>query len=384
MEDIKKIQQERTDLYKNLYDNKIPKRVPIEISFAWEAAMSYANLNLREAYWDQNNYVTFMDKVCSDFQSDKQPIGTNLRRIGYYHYMGSRAYIMSNTGAIQHPEVHALEPEEYDEFIEDPYKCMVEKLLPRLNPAIAPGNMEGAIHFAKAYKSFNDSAQYAISAGKIMKEKYGYADIPVAGSFYSPFDFLADLVRSFTGVVIDMRRRPEKVEAACEALLPICLCTVLNENPQPYSRVFMPLHMAPFMKRKDFERFWWPPFLKMVNAIFDCGLGLDAFVENDWMDKLDYLESLDSRVNYHFEFGDPALVKDKLHGKHIISGMYPVTNLSTMPKEKCINELKKMMDILSPDGSYIFNFDKLIFSLNDNIANNLKAVLDTVSEYGVY
>ena len=43
---------------------------------------------------------------------------------------------MSNTGTMQHPEVHCLEVEEYDEFIADPYKCMVEKLMPRLFAAL--------------------------------------------------------------------------------------------------------------------------------------------------------------------------------------------------------------------------------------------------------
>ena len=42
----------------------------------------------------------------------------------------------------------------------------------------------------------------------------------IAGIFKSPFDIIADKLRGYIGLVDDMHEQPEKVLAACEALMP--------------------------------------------------------------------------------------------------------------------------------------------------------------------
>ena len=42
MADIKKLQEERTQLFKDLFDGKIPKRVPISVNFPLEFSIQYA------------------------------------------------------------------------------------------------------------------------------------------------------------------------------------------------------------------------------------------------------------------------------------------------------------------------------------------------------
>lgn len=46
MADVKALQQERISIYHDVFDNKIPKRVPVNLSFALEVVAQYGKLNL--------------------------------------------------------------------------------------------------------------------------------------------------------------------------------------------------------------------------------------------------------------------------------------------------------------------------------------------------
>lgn len=384
MNDVKLLQEERTQLFKDVYDGKQPKRVPMEISITWDAAIPYAGLDMRKDQWNPETFETFFDKVCADFQTDKAPIAPTLRHPGFYQVLDAKGIIMSKTGTMQHPEIHCLEVEEYDEFIADPYKCMVEKLLPRLFSALDDTPMRSALNFAKGYKAKCDSdAAMGAVAGKMI-EKYGFAALPKGGMTEAPLDFMADFIRSFTGIIKDMRRNKEQVLAAVEAILPHMQKIGIVPASSRYARTFIPLHMAPFMKEKDFVKFWWPTFEKLMRYLAEHGAGVKLFVEQDWMKKIDYLASLEDRVEMQFEFGDPALAKEKVGKDHIISGFFPITMLQTATEKECVDKAKSLIDTLAPGGGYIFNTDKSLYSLAGPIADNLKAVIETVRTYGVY
>ncbi|MEG0378681.1 MAG: uroporphyrinogen decarboxylase, partial [Eubacterium sp.] len=206
MSDVKQLQEERTQLFKDVYDGKQPKRVPIEMSITWDAAIPYAGMDMKEAQWNPENYYTFFDKVCSEFAADKAPIAPTLRPASFYEVLQAKGIMMSKTGSMQHPEVHCLEVDEYDEFIADPYKCMVEKLMPRLFGALDAPPMKAAVNFAKGYKAKCDVDAAMGSTAMQMTEKYGFAALPKGGMTEAPLDFMADFIRSFTGIVMDMRR----------------------------------------------------------------------------------------------------------------------------------------------------------------------------------
>ncbi|MEG2286118.1 MAG: uroporphyrinogen decarboxylase, partial [Eubacterium sp.] len=309
MNDIKQLQEERTQLFKDVYDGKQPKRVPIELSVTWDAAIMYAGMNKKSAQWNPNEFYQFFDKICAEFPSDKSPMGPTLRPPVFYEILGAKGIVMSKTGTMQHPEIYCLEVEEYDEFISDPYKCIVEKLMPRMFSALDTKPMRAALNLAKGYKAKCDVDVAMGAVGMQMAEKYGFAVLPKGGMAEAPFDFMADYIRSFTGIIKDMRRNKEQVVAAVEAVLPHMEKIGLVPGSSRYARTFIPLHMAPFMKEKDFAKFWWPTFEKLMQHLSANGAGVKLFVEQDWMKKIDYLASLKDRVEMQFEFGDPQLAK---------------------------------------------------------------------------
>ncbi|MEG0378100.1 MAG: uroporphyrinogen decarboxylase, partial [Eubacterium sp.] len=98
----------------------------------------------------------------------------------------------------------------------------------------------------------------------------------------------------------------------------------------------------------------------------------------------DYLNELPARTHMSFEFGDPELIAKKVGGRHVVSGLYPMTMLKVGSKEECIDKAKELIDVLAPGGQYIFSLDKNLLKAKDINPDHLKAVLDFVKEYGKY
>lgn len=375
---------EREQLFKDLFDGKIPSRVPITNPATIEFAIQYSGIDLAEAQWDVPQLEAVYDKFCGDFAGDTNPIGT-LRLPSFYQLLGSRALVMGSGGFMQHPEVMGLMAEEYDEFIKSPYDCIIEKVLPRLYTELDAEPNQKAMALAKAMRAHADDYATLGLIREKMNAKYGLVSFASALT-EAPFDFMADFLRSFKGISGDVRRYPEKVLAACEAVLPLMIKKGKLPSPGIRGYSFIPLHMAPYMRDKDFEKFYWPTFKKLVEALVDMGQNVMLFVEHDWMRFLDYLDQLPANTIMRFEYGDPKLVKEKLGKKHIISGFYPITLLQTGTKQQCIDKAKEQLDILAPGGKYWFNADKSIISADaeGTVAENLRAVLEYVQENGKY
>lgn len=384
--DVVSLAQERTQLFKDVIDGKIPKRVPVNPSLTLEFAIEYAGKDLGEVQWDHNLLEEVYEKVCQDFVSDTNPAAMNLRNPVHYQILGARNFIMSSSGFMQHPEIHGMAADEYDDLIASPYDCIMEKILPRIYPELDTSPAQRATVMAKAFKAYYD--ELFISLGVIGKltEKYGYS--PIGGIEVlteAPFDFVADQLRGFKGITGDLRRCPDKVEAACEAVTPLMIRQGLPSHPPTkYGATFIPLHMAPYIRPKDFEKYYWPTFKKLVDGLAAEGQPSMLFVEHDWMRYIDYLYELPENTRMWFEYGDPKLVKEKLGKKHIITGFYPITLLKTGTKQQCIDKAKELIDILAPGGRYIFGFDKSVITADSVNIDNLKAVLEYVAENAYY
>ncbi|AOY74769.1 uroporphyrinogen decarboxylase family protein [Clostridium formicaceticum] len=376
--------QERTQLFRDLVDNKIPKRVPIgAVRFSSEFAIQYADKDLAKEQWDTARLEEILDKVCQDFASDTLPL-SSIRFPSYYKILGAKTFVMGSSGFLQHPEVHGLEPEEYDEFIASPYDCIMEKVMPRLYTALDTNPVEKSLVLAKAFKAYYDETG---NMGKIfaaLSQKHGYAPPLFTGATEAPFDLVADLIRGFKGVTSDLRRCPDKLAAACEAVTPMMVKKGVPKNPSKYASTFIPLHMAPYIRPKDFEKFYWPSFKKLIEDMAAAGQPSTLFVEHDWMRYIDYLYELPENTRMMFEFGDPKVVKEKLGKKHILTGFYPLTLLKTGTKEQCVDKAKELIDILAPGGKYYFGFDKSIITVDSVNIENLQAVVQYVAENANY
>lgn len=388
MSDVKALKEERASIFEDLYNNKIPKRVPISIGLTLELIAQYGGLDLLTAQWNPALVEEAADKICQVLYSDTCPFTGSLRYPSYYQVLESQSFVMGSNGFIQHPEVVGMLPEDYDYLIEKPYDCLLERVLPRQYKALKfedPFKM--AISFAKSLLSYNNDMGQAGAIIARLVEKYGYyagGSRRSGGFTEAPFDFLADQLRGFRGISMDVRRIPEKVAEACEALYPIVLKKGMPETVDNNAAVFIPLHMPTFMREKDFEKLWWPTFKRMVDEYASMGVHCQLFCEDNWDRYLDYLYELPVDTRLMFEYGDPKLIKEKLGKKHIITGLYPLTILKTHTKEQCLDKAKELLDILAPGGKYYFRTDKSPLTINDIKLENLCAVTEYVRDHGVY
>lgn len=384
MADIKKLQEERTQLFKDLFDGKIPKRVPISVNFPLEFSIQYAGKDLAKAQWDTSMLGEIFEKICKNFISDVLPVQA-LRFPVYYKMLGARNFIMSSSGFLQHPEVSGLEAGEYDKFIKSPYNCIMEKVLPRIYTELNTDPVQRSLVMAKAFKAFYDELNNVTVIYEKLIEKYGYSSFGNTNGFIeAPFDFMSDQLRGFKGMTGDIRRRPDKVAAACEAVTPILVKGGIPASPSKYAGTFIPLHMAPYIRTKDFEKLYWPSFKREVEELAAAGQPSLLFVENDWTRYVDYLYELPENTRMWFEYGDPKFMKEKLGKKHILTGFYPISMLKTGTKQECIDKAKELVDILAPGGKYMFGFDKAIITADSIKIENLQAVLEYVAKNADY
>ena len=288
---------------------------------------------------------------------------------------------------MQHPEISGMDAEDYDAFIKNPFDVMLEKILPTLFPALDTDPVTRSVNMAKGIVAYREEQAVMAKIRSDATAKYGYLKPPAnssGGGIKCPFDFLADFIRGFGNILIDCRRHPEQVIEACDAVFPLLIRKATPSNPHYMGTTSITTHMPGFMRTKDFEKFYYPTFKKMIETFVDSGMGVRVFCEGDWMRYLDHLRDLPENVRLRFEYGDPKIIKEKLGDKHIISGLYPISILQIGTKEEVINKAKEYLDILAPGGRYYFEFDKSAITCQGNMRENIIALSDYLRDNATY
>ncbi len=369
--------EERMQMRSDLFSGRIPKRVLVSAMFTLEAACSHANIPLIEAHYDRNLAEKAYAKVCEDFYSDTIP-ALDMRFPAVYQMLGAKNWIVGSNGAVQHPEIENLKASEYDEFIEDPDGFIIKTLLPRVCTALDTDPENKALNFAKAYSAYNQSLAKEMDIAMRLSMQYGYCPGFLGPLVEAPFDFLSDQLRGFKGISMDIRRIPDKVEKAVNAILPIMMrCgipTVMNKD----ASVGIPLHLAPYLRTEDFHRLYWPSLYKLIVDLDDMGIRAGIFAEQDWTRYSSYLETLPESTSIMFEDGDYKKLKATAGKKHLITGFYDPTHTLNKTKEECIDEVKSIIDVCAPLGRFYFSFNRGIMDIKSVNVSNLQAVLEWV------
>lgn len=377
------LQQDRMNELEKCVKLEKTNYVPLEHVATPELAIEYAGFPLFDGLWNTDMLLSAMDKTLSDFDADYvRSLGFRSPR--YYSALGAKSFVQSAQGFVQHPEVHSMEQDEYDELIANPVKFMAEKCVPRIftefdkeEPYRTFALSKGMMCFNRVFGPFN------AGMAKIL-EKTQLTSV-CATSTEAPFDFLADLLRSFTGISMDVRRKREKVKQACEVLTPVMLNKGLSVPAGIERMVFMPLHMPPFLNESAFSELWWPTFKLLTEQLIEHGHYLYIFFEGDWSRYYDYLSELTpKKIMGRFEYADPKTVKEKVGNTMCIQGFYPLTLLASGTQAECVDKAKELIDILAPGGGFVFNFDKIATSLSDITPQNVHAVNEAVRKYGKY
>lgn len=376
-ESIVATQQERIQVRQDTLDGKVPKRVFIQTSFCIEAICQHAGVNLLEANYDHELLSRALDKVCADFYADCLPVD-NYHLPAVYQIMGAKNWALASNGSIQHPEIETMRAEDYDELISAPYDTLVKKFLPRICENLNTDDpMLSAVVMTKGHSQFAKQEKQKKELFAHMEEKFGYAPGFVTGTkAAAPFDFLADQLRGFKGITMDVRRVPDKVEAAVNELVPLLVKKALPPGMPKGAINFMPTHMPTYINDKIFERLYWPSMKALIEQVDNNGVWYNVFAENDCTRFNEYFSQLPESTIIRYEYGEMESIKNTVGKRHVITGFYDPTITLTRSKEECIDAAKRLLDICARDGRYYFSFDKGIMDINSVNMAKLHAVLE--------
>jgi len=389
--DKQKLLEERKKRYLTALDCGKPDRVPVIVT-GGEFVIKYADLTLQDMYYNlEDNYIKAMDAFLQRFDVDAHFGAPMLWWAPLHDAVGAKYLKFSGRELdldtpFQYIEGEYMEPEDYDAFIENPTEWIVNTFLPRIHTEFAePGSYRANVALIKGAIARTMEIGFMMQAAERWAKEYG-SFACISGISKAPFDTLGDTLRGLRGVMMDIRKRPEKVKAAIEMLVPhnilYGLATAGGNTELP---CFMPLHRGayPFLNPKQWDEFYWPTLKQVILAMWEKGKRTLFYAEGDWTPYLEKIAELpDKSIMFHVDQTDMDKAKKILGGRFCIKGNVPNTLLSFGKPEEVKDYVKRLIDTYAADGGFIVDSAAVI--QGDADPKNIDAMIEAVHLYGKY
>ena len=128
------------------------------------------------------------------------------------------------------------------------------------------------------------------------------------GALKAPFDILADKFRGFRGVAYDLKRQPDKVLKAVEAVAPHMVFNALTgSNPDTNIPVSLWMHRGAtgFFSQEVFDKYYWPTLKWATEKIWETGHQTIYYAEGKWGKNLKSFRELpDKSIIFHCDKDD--------------------------------------------------------------------------------
>lgn len=383
-----KTYEEKVERFDTAMRGGIPDRVPVFgtiMSWIYYYCGYTENDIIRDPMLNLECYL----KVCRDFYFDMIFTITPPPVVTYKNLLGGGAFQSAgDTVQFDTTKIQCMEADEYKLLSKDFNGFMEKVILPRKFALFAEDYSEDK--YNKLIKAQEEYNRLFGSLGSIIEKFTQESAMPnfiYPAGYWHPFDVIMDYLRNFD-IMSDIRRRPDEVLEACDVILKFIYEAAGIEKRKPMkAKAFqIPMHAPIYLKPKDFERFYFPYLLNMIDFASQKGFMVECFFEGDYSHLYDYLQEIPKyKVVGMFEKDDIRLVKKKLgNTMGIIGGMNTYT-LKHGKKQECLDMAKALIDDLAPGGGWIFCQDKMLSCCGEEVnADNFKAVTEFVHEYGVY
>ena len=394
---MEQLYQERLARYTTAMRNEKPDRVPVR-PFAAEFITHLSGYTCQEVTHDYEKAFDATCKCAAEFDWDATVgnmvyVWTALTEtIGLRYYGVPGLNVPPDTGFqyLEPPEGEAwMKPDEYDALIEDPTGFLFNVWLPRVSrDIVAPGEPATYRSHMALLKGGMAMLQYfgALGAqGERLKQETGTVSA-IAGIFKAPLDILGDKLRGYMGLTMDLIEQPDKVLAACEALMPH-LCAVASASADPECNVpigfWMHRGCVPFVSYEQFDRFYWPTLKPIIEELWKEGHQTLFYAEGDWNAHLDsFAELPDASIVYHVDRADIFEAHAKLGHKFCLSGGIPNYLLAYGTPEEVTAHCKKVIEGVAADGGYVLDASAIM--QNDSKVENVRAMTEAARQFGVY
>jgi uroporphyrinogen-III decarboxylase len=396
-DDMECLYEERLNRYVAAMRNGKPDRVPIR-PFVAEFAAKYAGFTCQEVTHDYEKAFIAARKCAADFDWDATVgnmvyVWTGLTdAIGLRYYGVPGVDVPADTG-FQYREPSEddafMRADEYDQLIEDPTGFLFNVWLPRVaadvSPIGGPATFRSNLSFLKGGMAMLSYFNAFGTQNALLRSESGTVSA-IAGILKAPLDILGDKFRGYVGLTQDLLTQPDKVHAACEALMPHLLHVALSgADPERNVPVTIWMHRGcvPFVTQDQFERHYWPTLKPIIEGIWAAGHQVLFYAEGNWNAHLDrFAELPEGSIVYHVDQADIFEVHKRLGDRFCVSGGVPNFLLAYGTPDEVRDRCKKVIDGIAGDGGFIMDAAAIV--QNDAKVENVRAMTDCTREYGVY
>ena len=300
-----------------------------------------------------------------------------------------------------------MEEEEYGEFIANPAHFLMTKVWPRkhrklaglsklsFNNVVEFGHYAGMSAFAdpevrQALLTLMSAGEEAVkwqqALGELNQTALSMqAPLGCVVGQGAPYDMLADNVRGYLNVPMDLLEMPETVEAAIGVMTGFALENVRAIKEMGLKYCFMPLHGGTddFMSDDTYRSYYLPSLRRVIDEEIALGLTPYIFFEGKYQRRLELLrdELPKGRIIGMFEQVDMADAKRILGETMCLCGNLPGSTLAYGTPEEVADQTKRLLDLCAPGGGFIMDCSIVMDHYREE---NMDAWFQTTLDYGKY
>lgn len=410
-QEAERLYKERAQRIIDAYQLKEPDRVPVKLSAGYFPAQ-FAGISGKDLIYDGEKTTLAYIKMLREFDVDLlgsiAPFpGKALEALEFKLYKWPGFGLEDDVLSHQYAEAEYMKADEYDELIEDPSDFWLRKYLPRIFGKLAPlanlarltdinevprrqialfGRRDVQAALKALMKAGDEMAKMRENHRGINTEIISQG-FPLfrGGEAKAPLDIIGDTLRGTEAVMMDYYRRPNKLKAAMERLVPLVVkgaVEAANASGRPL--ISIPLHKGAdgFMSEKQFEELYWPTLKEVILGMVNEGLLPNLFAEGSYNSRLDIISELPKgSVVWMFAETDMARAKKVLGGRTCIEGNVPPSLLAYATPEKVDAYCKNLIETCSAHGGYILCPSA---ASENSKPENLKAMVTAAKVYGKY
>jgi uroporphyrinogen-III decarboxylase len=207
----------------------------------------------------------------------------------------------------------------------------------------------------------------------------------LGGFTKAPFDVIGDTLRGTKGIMLDIYRQPDKLIQAMEALVPLMIGMGMASAQQTGNPlIFVPLHKGAdgFLSDEQFKKFFWPTLKAVILGLIEGGCVPLPALEGYWNTRLKVVQDIPiGKTVWMVDQSDMADVKKTLGQNACLLGNVPSAMLKLGTPQGVEDYVKDLIDTAGKDGGLIICNGAFFDQAKPE---NVKAMVDTAKEYGVY
>jgi uroporphyrinogen-III decarboxylase len=408
--------QERVRRFLDVVRLKVPDRVPT-VMMPGGFVATYGGISPADTFYDADKAARATLKYLEDFRPEyllvgsEMPMGKVFDILGYKLYRWPGGNLPDNL-PFQFVEGEYMPASDYDELIRNPEGYALRRYYPRifenlkalagfpslfepteivgiaklLIPLVSPQFQELLARVAEAVKHVRAGIETAMENGRRNLGRFGAPSL-TGGLSFAPFDLLADSMRGTHGALTDMHRRPDKLLAACDALVDASVLMGTSGGLPGGPFVGIPLHKGAdaFMSEEQFAKFYWPSFKAQLEGIIEAGMIPLPFVEGSYNNgRLDIIAESGlppGRSVWMFDQTDLRAAKEKLSDIACIGGNVPSSLFATGTPQQMEDYCRELIDDVGSGGGFFLAPGAVV----DNARpENVHAFLNSGEKFAVH